>query len=68
MTTMSGKTNPWAKPELLVLVRSEPEEAVLSPCKTTAASPQNGPGVGNDGCKAGIVGNCGQYCDTHADS
>jgi len=28
-----GKRKRWSKPELLVVVRSRPEENVLSPCK-----------------------------------
>jgi len=33
---------PWRKPELIVLVRSNPEEAVLTVCKNaTAAGPLN---------------------------
>ena len=39
-TTMETETKPqvkkeWTKPELLVLVRSNPEEAVLTTCKTS---------------------------------
>jgi hypothetical protein len=29
---------PWQKPELIVLVRSQPEEAVLTGCKNPSAS------------------------------
>lgn len=29
---------PWKKPELVVLIRSKPEESVLTACKTTLGS------------------------------
>jgi hypothetical protein len=32
----------WAKPELIVLVRSKPEEAVLTACKAFATGPAGG--------------------------
>jgi hypothetical protein len=32
-----GKKKEWVAPELLVLVRSHPEEAVLAACKFTAS-------------------------------
>jgi len=41
---------PWEKPQLIVLVRSEPEEMVLQACKTNRRL-TNGPrGFDNDGC------------------
>ena len=39
---------PWSKPELIVLLRGRPEEAVLLACKT-AAYPIGG---GNQDCRA----------------
>lgn len=33
----------WQKPELIVLVRSKPEEAVLGTCKGTIATTAPGP-------------------------
>ena len=39
---------PWQKPELIVLVRSKPEEAVLVTCK----NPGNPTGPGKTNCKA----------------
>jgi hypothetical protein len=38
----------WRKPELIVLTRSKPEEAVLAACKTTNYGP--GPGVLDKHC------------------
>lgn len=44
---------PWQKPELLVLVRSNPEEAVLAICKnpTTSVAIKNKPECTASGCK-----------------
>jgi len=39
----------WSKPELIVLVRSGPEEAVLNACKS-ATAPALGAGTG-EGCQ-----------------
>ncbi len=33
----------WSKPELIVIVRSSPEEVVLGSCKYTAGSGYSGP-------------------------
>ena len=44
----------WTKPELIVLVRSKPEEAVLAACKVR---PGNGPDCNDSTCYA--VGQCG---------
>ncbi len=33
MTTTDSKKRPWQRPELVVLVRSRPEETVLAACK-----------------------------------
>ena len=57
MSFTEGTT--WEKPELVVLTRTRPEEAVLDTCKTakfeTNGSPgaggsNNGPNHTNDGC------------------
>lgn len=37
LTSQESK-KPWLTPELIVLVRSKPEEAVLQACKTFQAS------------------------------
>jgi hypothetical protein len=42
-----GKKKEWGTPELLVLVRSHPEEAVLIGCKI---SPFGGPATFQSGC------------------
>ncbi len=40
----------WIKPELLSIVRSKPEEAVLSLCKYLSTEWQWGPASGARGC------------------
>lgn len=42
-----GKRKIWCKPELVVVVRSRPEENVLSPCK---ADGMTKPGFLQTGC------------------
>lgn len=49
----------WSKPELVVLVRSKPEEAVLAACKTIFADPG---GQNNE------LGMCEQSCGANCDS
>jgi len=46
----------WGKPELVVLVRSKPEEGVLTQCKVVGALV--GPGVDSQGC-GDVLTNCG---------
>jgi len=48
----------WSSPELIVLVRSGPEEAVLLSCKTMA--PAKGPGGAQDSCS--LAFKCEQPC------
>jgi hypothetical protein len=57
---MNDETKPqakkqWTKPELIVLVRSNPVEAVLTGCKGAG---QFGAGVNNDGCFDNPFPNC----------
>ena len=40
----------WKKPELVVLTRTRPEEAVLAACKPTANPPVSGPSNGSYEC------------------
>ena len=40
-------SKPWQKPELTVLVRSKPEEAVLRSCKNDAGSGSNASAQGS---------------------
>ena len=40
----------WRKPELIVLVRSEPEEDILVACK--ASSVRGGPNYQNNACRS----------------
>jgi len=44
---------PWLKPELVVLLRTNPEEAVLTSCKfgTIAVAIKNKPRCSNAACK-----------------
>ncbi len=48
----------WVTPELTVLVRSKPEEAVLGDCKTAGTS---GPSADFSGC---WKKDCGFACET----
>jgi hypothetical protein len=43
---MEANKSAWSKPELTVLVRSQPEEAVLTACKL-AGGGMAGPSAGN---------------------
>lgn len=45
----------WMEPELIVLVRSRPEEAVLGACKQLGTTGDNGPNAGAGYC-------AGQFC------
>ena len=40
----------WKKPEVVVLVRSKPEETVLAACKVTSNPPTSGPSKGSYQC------------------
>ena len=57
----------WEKPQLIVLVRSRPEESVLETCKTGFES---GPGAGFAGCMqtAGSVCLSFAACDIDRES
>jgi len=57
---METQKKEWKTPELIVLVRSKPEEAVLAACKNTTTVP-NGPTTNNTGCMVwspGCTGSC----------
>jgi hypothetical protein len=51
----------WRKPELIVLVRSRPEEAVLFACKNGGSTPV-GPNYDNVRCILN-GSSCGTTCD-----
>lgn len=55
----------WQTPQLTVLVRSKPEEAVLLACKLNAGTGQVGEGLFVSGCRANEACN---YCDAPTDS
>jgi hypothetical protein len=51
------KKKEWVAPELLVLVRSHPEEVVLAACKDTSGG--GAPATGHLGCiYSGCVSDC----------
>ncbi len=70
---MAGKRKVWQKPELVVLVRNKPEEAVLMGCKQFGGGPRL-PGPHTDKCnqyyyyvggeKVNPGGPCHEKCDT----
>jgi hypothetical protein len=55
---MNGEKKKWEKPELVVLLRSRPEEAVLTACKNIPS--QIGGSTFNGGCQTwtGICQTC----------
>ncbi len=48
--TDKTKKERWQKPELVVLVRNNPEENVLLACKVTGSYPSPGPSKGSYQC------------------
>lgn len=54
----------WRKPELVVLVRSKPEEDVLVICK--ASTVRGGPNYYNKACRSTVV--CGGSCNQRQNS
>ena len=54
----------WQKPELIVLVRSRPEEMVLEVCKVQSGWVGGGPGDDNSLCDFG----CAAWCSGDAAS
>jgi hypothetical protein len=63
---MSSQTKrPWSKPELIVLVRGRPEEAVLSACKVF---PSSGPFETNGSCTTYADGQCNISCNSYIGS
>lgn len=59
--SITGKKQ-WHQPELLVIVRSHPEENVLASCKGPGSS---GPGFSHDNCKHGNGGGQGNGSACH---
>ena len=59
-----GKKKEWVAPELLVLVRSHPEEAVLTACKFFSPT---GPTPSNGWCALNVP-LCGTTCELGAPS
>ena len=57
MTNQPKSKKEWSQPELLVMTRSNPEEAVLTNCKGNGGST---PGVDFSGCNIaeGLCGGC----------
>jgi hypothetical protein len=56
---LQGKKKEWVTPELSVLVRSHPEEAVLAACKGLGGT--SGADAAAGGC--GVTGTCGLCVD-----
>ena len=56
---MTKSQKVWVKPELIILVRSKPEEAVLAACK--GGSFLTDPGSFDGNCKENALGFCG-FC------
>ena len=52
----------WVKPELIVLVRNRPEEAVLANCKTLGSLGPGGSGGGQGGTADCNFSSGGQGC------
>ena len=50
----------WVEPELIVLVRGKPEEAVLDGCKDLDAG--NGYMITENGCNSKPLDSCFQCC------
>ena len=57
----------WQKPQLIVLVRSKPEEAILTFCKGTTGNAPNQTNVGCWGTGPGSLSMCGA-CESPAES
>ena len=63
---MTAQKRQWNTPELTVLVRSRPEEAVLAACKYGGMT---GPTGGKSECRAKVTGKCtGAQCSALAGS
>jgi hypothetical protein len=65
---MTESKKAWVTPELIVLVRSKPEEAVLITCKYGGGGAGPGPGVVAFTCCYTGTFPCGSYCDVSASS
>ena len=61
---MVNENKDWEKPELIVLVRNKPEEAVLSSCKSAAGGDGNGAFL--SGCYVTVA--CESVCSFAASS
>ena len=60
---MTKSQKVWVKPELIILVRSKPEEAVLGGCKQLIASSGSG-----NAATACYLSGCLGVCDSTAGS
>ena len=64
---MSEPTRPaWSRPELIVIVRGRPEEAVLGLCKDNTRS--GGTTAVHLGCLMGTQDTCPSQCRNSADT
>ena len=65
---MAKENKVWEKPELIVLVRSKPEEAVLTGCKTEVGPLGQGPVGDFWQCSAPASYPCSGDCLSHIGS
>ncbi len=65
---MSEQKKSWQRPQLIVLARANPQEAVLTHCKTISQWRFNGPGLQTqqDCCGKTLTANCCVNCQTRA--
>ena len=64
---MTENKKEWVEPELIVLVRSKPEEAVLTVCKGDS-SHWDFNNLHNGCTQSTTLGVCATYCNTQASS
>jgi len=55
---MTESKKAWVTPELIVLVRSKPEEAVLAACKGGTIMATSGSNTTRAGCRGKVSGVC----------
>jgi hypothetical protein len=60
----SSKKSKWEKPELTVLTRNKPEEAVLMGCKDSGVAP----GPDSEDMYCAPIGDCPGWCDGYSAS
>jgi hypothetical protein len=61
-SAMKTPKREWERPRLISLVRSRPEEAVLSACKYTSGTGAAGPSAAYNRCTTGASWRCTSEC------